>query len=73
MGSSKVLPHWVMVDLGVMAMKGFSIFSRTGVSPSDGLIDTCWTGGRCYSSAEVYSTAPTKLDYQSRRKKTLNL
>ena len=56
---------WDTVDLGVMAMKGYSAFSKaTEASRSDCLVS--YTGhslGESYSSAEmqsVYSTAPSE-------------
>ena len=59
-----MLPRRARVDLGAMAMKGYSLFPRiTGTSPSDCLVS--YPGhalvGGSYPSAEVqsvYSTAP---------------
>ena len=48
-----------------MAMKGYSAFSKTGASPSDGLMSYPENSlEESYSSAEmqsVYSTAPANL------------
>ena len=63
MGSYQLLPLWVRVNLGVM--KGYSTFSRTGASSSDGLLSHpgCSFGWRSYYYTEmqsVYSTAPSR-------------
>ena len=64
----QVLPLWARVDLGVMAMKGYSAFPKTLalLEPHHQIIsyyiqDTRWRGGGLTPSAEkqlVYSTAP---------------
>ena len=58
-----VLPHWVRVDLGAMALKGTLHFSISGASQSDSLVSYIGHSMErmSYSFREMlsgYSTAP---------------